>query len=72
MWTVKFWKDAAERVIATFAQALIGTAGADAIFAPDVNWGMKFTAAGLAAGASLLKALAASTVGTPNDASLVK
>lgn len=67
MWTAKFWKDTAERVVSTFAQALIGS-GLVLTFT-DAN---AYIAAGVAAGVSLVKALAASQVGDPQSASLVK
>lgn len=65
MWSFKFFRDAAERIISTAAQALLAT------MVTSVPWGTKLTIAGLAALASLLKALAASTVGDHDSASLL-
>jgi len=66
MFTIKWLKDAAERVISTAAEALLGT-----LPVSDVHWGQKLGITGLAALASLLKAIVASRVGDPTNAGLV-
>lgn len=72
MFNGAFWKDTAERVVVTAAQALLAVIGVE-VFKPNAvdSW----TAAGwivlLAALASLLKCLIASRVGGSDNASLV-
>lgn len=61
MWTVEFWKATAERVLSTFAQALLGAVGATS--AEGVDWGLSLKVAGFAALLALLKCLAASGIG---------
>lgn len=67
----KYLIDLAERVIVTFAEALLGAIGATATFG-EVHWGVAFSTAGLAALVSLLKCIAAKKTGDKNTASLVK
>ncbi|WP_313546383.1 holin [Corynebacterium sp.] len=66
-----FLKDAAERAIGTFAQSLLATFGVGTPI-----WGLDWeTSLGISATAALisvLKSVAASTVGNPESASLVK
>ena len=61
MFTIKFWRDVSERSISTFAQALAAVYGVDTLthdsFA-DIDHGGSFTIAAVAAGASILKAVA--------------
>lgn len=72
MWTVTFWKDTAERAIATAAQTLAALLGVDALNLLAVSWPALLSAAGAAALLSVLKALAAATlVGEKGTASLV-
>lgn len=72
MWTVKFWKAAAERAVKSAAQALILLWAADGGFnLLDANLPQ---AAGLAGGAavlSLLTSVASSMVGDSSSPSLV-
>lgn len=68
LFTVKFWKDATERIVASFAGALL-SAGA---ILPGDFWNLKnLEVAGGAALVSLLKALVATRVNDPDSASLV-
>ncbi len=70
MWTVAFWKAAAERAVKTFAQSLVAyfVAGSVAgLF--DVNWGDALSVAGLATLVSVLTSIGSSAVG-PNGPSL--
>ena len=72
MWTVLWWRDAAERALATAAQSLLAAWGVgDGLLNA---WELDpMTGAGIAAGGallSLLKALAATQVGDPDSASL--
>lgn len=73
MFTGAFWKDTAERVIATAAQALLAVIGV-ATFKPDAlqSWIDGAWVVALAALASLLKCIIASRVGDNNNASLVE
>jgi hypothetical protein len=73
MFTVTFWKQAAERAIKSAAQALLGLwVGAQAFNAWDADWKK---AAGVALGGailSVLTSLASAGVGKSNSPSLVK
>jgi hypothetical protein len=62
MWTKKFWKDAAERVIFTAAQAALGVIVATGLagFAVSAGW----VVVGTAAAAALLKAIIAGYTGS--------
>jgi hypothetical protein len=75
VWTVPFWRDAAERAIATAAQTAASLTGVGAIAAPDllaVAWPYVASVTGGAALLSLLKSIAASRLaGMPGTASLV-
>lgn len=71
IWTKLFWKDAAERVIATFAAALAGLISADGVNIVNLNLGDAVATSGLIAFATLLKVIGASYVGDSDSASLV-
>ncbi len=73
MFTAAFWRDTAERVIATAAQAALGVLGTDAFDLVEFDWRAGALTIGIAAAASLLKALVAGTgvIGDQGDASLV-
>lgn len=62
MFTIPFWKAAAERAVKTFAQALVavGLTGATGLL--DVDWPAALSAAGLAAVVSLATSVASSGV----------
>ena len=66
----KYIIDVIERVISTFAEALLGFIGTAQFFG-EINWGLAFSAAGLAAFVSILKCLAALKTGDARTASLV-
>lgn len=72
MFTVKFWKSAAERAVKSAAQALVGVWAVDGVFN---LWSVEpGQAAGIAAGAavlSLLTSLVSLPFGEPNSASAV-
>jgi hypothetical protein len=71
VFTAAFWKDAAERAVATAAQALIAVLGVDGLDWLQVDAkGIAATASG-AALLSVLKSLVASKVNDPDSASLV-
>ena len=59
MFEPTFIKDAAERAISTFAQTLIALVGTEATGILSVNLGDSLKAAAVAAGLSLVKAVAA-------------
>ena len=71
MWTAKFWKDTAERVLATavvaFGAAVTGTNAAG-----DVDWKVIGWTTAVAAFGTLVKCVLASIKGDPTSASLVK
>ncbi|OBB20625.1 holin [Mycolicibacterium elephantis] len=72
MWTVKFWKDAAERAVKTAAQAAIVTLGGDVFNAWQADWA---TVAGVGVGGailSVLTSLASTLRGERESASLAK
>jgi len=66
----KYIIDVIERVICTFAETLLGVIGASTTFG-EVNWGLAFSAAGLASLVTVLKCLAALKTGDAKTASLV-
>ncbi len=71
MWTVGFWKQAAERAVKTAAQAgaaffVVGSTGV-----ADVDWATVGGVAGAAAVASVLTSLASAPFGQPDSPSLV-
>lgn len=72
MFTKKFWRDAAERSISTFAEAFGGYAvAAGATDVLHFNWQGAASTAAFATVLALAKALAAArTVGSPQSASL--
>lgn len=73
MFSVKFWRDAAERAVKTVAQALLLFGGGDlALDKWALDWsGVAYVAAG-AALLSLLTSLASLGVGDKETASLVR
>lgn len=60
MGTIAFWKATFERMIRTFAQAVLGIAGADGLGLLDVDWATAFSVGGLAAVVALLTAIVTS------------
>jgi hypothetical protein len=55
-----FWKATFERMVRTFAQAVLALLGGDGLGLIDVDWGQAFSIGGLAAVAALLTAIVAS------------
>lgn len=73
MWTARFWRDLAERVLASAAGGAFAALGIDASgAASDLNWKHILIGAGVAAAVSLLKGLIAANVGDKTSASLVE
>jgi hypothetical protein len=60
VFTGAFWKATAERMVRTFAQAVVALLGGDGLGLVDVDWGDAFSIGGLAAVAALLTAIVAS------------
>ncbi|GAQ64039.1 holin [Streptomyces scabiei] len=60
MTTRAFWKATLERMVRTFAQAVLALLGGDGLGLIDVDWGQAFSIGGLAAVAALLTAIVAS------------
>ena len=71
MWTTRFWKDAVERALKTFAQTLIALLGVGGFGIIDAPWLSSLSVAGLAALLSVLSSVASATVGEQGSASLV-
>ena len=71
MWTKAFWKDTAERMVATAAQSAIAVLGADGFDLLQVDAAAVFGVAAGGAFLALLKALVASKVNDPESASFV-
>ena len=71
MWTTRFWKDALERALKTFAQTLIALLGVGGFGIIDAPWFSSLSVAGLAALLSALSSVASATVGDQRTASLV-
>lgn len=72
MFTVTFWKDAAERALSSVAGAAVALLGAEGLGLLTADWASVGSVAGLAGVVSLLKALMARNVGDPESASLAK
>ena len=71
MRTARFWADAAERAVRTFAQALVAALTAGFVFTDGAAWGAALLASAVAALISLLTSVAASGVGDPVSPSLL-
>ncbi|MEU5838764.1 holin [Streptomyces diacarni] len=63
MTTAAFWRATAERMVRTFAQAVLGVVSADGLGLLDIDWGAALSVGGLAAVVSLLTAIATSGAG---------
>ncbi len=72
MYTITFWKDAAERAIRTAAQALLALWATDISGVLEVDWTQAGSVAALAAVTSVLMSIAATGRGNPESASSVK
>ena len=70
MRTSKFWKDAFERAVKTFAQSAVAVL-AVSVSLIDVSWGAAVGTAGLAGLISLLTSIGSSGVGSSESPSLV-
>ena len=72
MYTITFWKDAAERAIRTAAQALLALWATDVSGVLAVDWVQAGSVSALAALMSLLMSVAASGTGSQDSASTIK
>lgn len=74
MWSLLFWKDVAERVIATAAQVLIALFTADGFDLLQADWAAMGVAVAVAAALVVLKSVAANAAVGPSisPASLAK
>lgn len=72
MFTVSFWKDAAERAVASVAGAAVAVLSAGSLGLFEVDFANLASVSLLAGAVSILKALAASKVGELGTASLVR
>lgn len=71
MWKKKFWADALERAIKTFAQTAVSVLSVKGLGLLDVQWQGLLSAAGLAALVSILSSIASYTMNTDGTASMV-
>lgn len=64
MWTVKWWKDVAERSVRTFAATLVGwiTVGGSVVGFEDLTWGRGLSIAGVSAIVAILTAIGTHTI----------
>ena len=72
MFTVKFWKDAAERAIRTAAQALLALWATNVSGVLEVDWVQAGSVAALAALTSVLMSIVATNVGEYESADFRK
>jgi hypothetical protein len=71
MWSLAFWKGAAERAIRTAAQALLALWGTQVTGIMEVDWAQALSVAALAALSSVLMSLIATGVGDKGTPSFV-
>jgi hypothetical protein len=73
VWTRKFWLDASERAVKTFAQTLVAAMAVGGINLLSVGWKQALTTAGFATALSVLSSVATAqaSTGQPDSASLV-
>lgn len=69
LFTKLFWLDATERVVATFGESFLAFILANATFT-EVDWKIVLSVSGLAALASLIKAIVAAAKADTDTASL--
>jgi len=72
VYTLTFWKDAAERAIRTAAQVLVAFFGVNTFGILEVDWAQAGSVAALAALTSLLMSVAATGTGSQDSASVIK
>ena len=72
MYTLTFWKDAAERAVRTAAQALLALWATDVSGVLAVDWVQAGSVSALAALMSLLMSVAATGTGSQDSASTIK
>jgi len=72
VYTITFWKDAAERAIRTAAQVLVAFFGVNTFGILEVDWAQAGSVAALAALTSLLMSVAATGAGSQDSASALK
>jgi len=72
VYTITFWKDAAERAIRTAAQALLALWATDVSGVLAVDWVQAGSVSALAALMSLLMSVAATGTGSQDSASTLK
>lgn len=72
MWTLRFWKDAAERALTTAAESALAVLGVGAINVMTVDWTGVFGVAAGGAVLSILKSMAAARQRRSESASLAR
>lgn len=70
MWTASFWKDAGERAVKTFAQALLATMTVGTSIV-EIDWAQGAGIPATAAAMSILTSIGSSGVGDKGTAGLV-
>lgn len=70
--TADFWRCTAERAVRTFLQTLVAVLGAGGIGLLDAPWVTALSTAGMAALLSVLNAVAAAPIGTPDSPSVLR
>ena len=72
MGSVKFWRDAGERVVRTMAQALLALMGTDALGIVGLDWAQMLSVAAGAGIMSLLTAIVATGIGDKGTTQLLR
>ncbi|WP_225732392.1 holin [Nocardia sp. JCM 34519.1] len=72
MWTLLFWRAAAERALKTFAQALAAVLTSGSIGLFDPSWRGALSTAAMAAILSVLTSIASDYAAEPGNPSLVR
>lgn len=70
MWSLRFWKDTAERAVRTAAQALLALWGTQITGILEVDWTQAASVTALAAATSVLMSLVGSGIGDTESASM--
>ena len=72
MYTLTFWKDAAERAVRTAAQVLVAFFATNTFGILEVDWAQAGSVAALAALTSLLMSIAGTGIGSQDSGSILK
>lgn len=72
MWSKKFWKEALDRAIKSFAQGAVALLSADGIGLFGVQWQDVFSVAGMMFVLSILTSIGSAPIGESGTASILK